>query len=369
MKKFLIIFLIFSIFLNCKSTNTVINENKNIYKTDASSDASDDNGFEKIVFPKKNPKEIEEELKKLQIRQVGKYTIKIGDIYNIYVDADDRYSTLNAIVKLDGYISIKRVGEVFVEGSNLEEVKTIIENKLKEYINVAPKVSIIPVKIKDAQVNILGEINKPGSYAIEGNTRLLDVICAAGGISVLQLQNEKVEIADLDSAYIMRDNKVLPVNFFELIAKGNSLHNIIVQDKDYIYIPSLSSLQVFILGEVNNPGKFMLSKQLTVSKLIAEAGGIKNSSSNQIFVVRNLKNPVLFKVNINKILTKGSVDFVLKSDDVVYVPKNAITIYNEVINDIMPTINLLSSTTTTFLNIDDMRKRIKHYPDDYPKDN
>ena len=110
----------------------------------------------------------------------------------------------------------------------------------------------------------------------------------------------------------------------------------------------------------------MLSKQLTVSRLIALAGGIKTSSSNNVFVVRNIKDPIMFKVNIGRVLTKGNTDFILNRDDIVYVPKNAITKYNEVINDIMPTLNLITTSTTTFLNIDEMRKRIKNYPDDYP---
>ena len=255
MNKIFIFLIIPIIFFSCKTTSININEStkKIIYKSDASSDQTSDNVYEKIVFSKKNQEEINAELKELQVRQTSKYAMKIGDVYNIFVQADEKFNTSNAIVKSDGFMSIKILGEVDVEGHSLEEVKIILEKRLREYINISPKVSILPVKIKDSQVNILGEVNKPGIYNIEGTTKLLDVICAAGGVSVLQLQNEKIDIADLDSAYIVRNDKLLPVDFNELIIKGNPLHNIIVQDKDYIYIPSLSSKQVFILGEVGSP--------------------------------------------------------------------------------------------------------------------
>jgi polysaccharide biosynthesis/export protein len=381
LKNYSLLFVVIIFIFSCKSTSNIIEYNPTKNTKNINSDSSKDLNktdivYEKIKFPLKTQEEITEELKQLHIRQTQKYTIKIGDIYNIFVDADDGYTTLNAIVKSDGFMSIKRLGEVEIEGLTLEQAKNYIEKKISDYITIPPKVSVIPIKIKESQVNILGEVVRPGIYTIEGKTTLLDIISAAGGVSVLQLQNEKLEIADLDASYIVREDKILPVNFIELIIKANPLHNILLQDKDYIYIPSLSSKQVYIIGEVNKPGNFMLAKNLTVTKLLAQAGGIKVSSSNDVLVIRgNLKNPDVYKVNVSKILNKGSMDFLLQRDDVVYVPKNAITKYNDVIANIMPTLDLLTSSvgivsdvSSTYLNIDDIRKRIKHYPEDYPKE-
>lgn len=364
----IIIVLIF--LLCCRSYKDVIvydhyGNKKTLIDSREKEDSTTDSVVEKIDIPRKTERDIDQELRKYHIRQSEKYRIKIGDIFNIFIDADPNFSTLEAIVKSDGFISLKRLGEVEVEGLTLEGVRKLLLEILKDYIHVNPKLSVIPVQIKEAQVNILGEVVNPGVYSIEGSMRLLDVISAAGGIAVLELENDKIEIADLDSAYIVRENQILPVDFNKLIINANFAHNILLQDKDYIYIPSLASKQVYLLGEVGTPGKYMLSKNLSISKLIAQAGGVEDSSHNNIFVIRgNLKEPEVYKVNFNKILRRGFNDFLLKRDDIVYVPKNAITMYNDVINKILPTLNLLTSSTGAFINVDTMRNIIKGYSEE-----
>jgi len=343
------------IFINCQSSDDVANINK-----DNTSDAV----VETIPIKIKTEAEINEELKKLHMRQKEKYLIKIGDVFDVYVDADPNFNTLGAIVKTDGKLSLKVLGEIEVEGLTIDEAKDTVEVALRRYIRIMPRLSLIPVKIKSAQVSLLGEVVKPGLYDINADMCVLDVISAAGGVAKLQLQNEQVDIADIDNAYIVRDNKILPVNFNELLIKGNQLHNILLKDKDYIYIPSLASKQVFVLGEVGAPGKYMLSKNLTLSKVIAQAGGKNISSGINVLVIRgNLKKPTIYRINISSVLLSGKSDFLLKPDDVVYLPRSPIYVYNDVINNILPTLNLVNSASSTWLNVANMRDKIKQYHD------
>ena len=378
----IIILLFFSLLFGCKTLKDSSVNNKNFDNTDdninldntddniirdknSNTEDNEDDGPVKIVLPSKSEEEIREELIKLNEKQPQKYRIKSGDVFNVYIDADPNFNTLSAIVKSDGYISIKRLGEIQIEGLTINEAKEKIDNELSRYIKIYPRLSLIPVKIKEASVNVLGEVKKPGVYSIEGSKRLLDVISEAGGLAILELDTERVEIADLESAYIVRDNKILPVDFIELIVKANNLHNILLKDRDYIYIPSYTSKNVYILGEVNSPGKYMLTKDLSLSKLVAEAGGVKTTSAMNLLIVRgNLKKPLIYKVNLRTILKRGEVDFALKRDDIIFVPRSGMQAYNDVINNILPTLNLITSTTGAFINVDTTRTIIKGYGDE-----
>lgn len=351
-----ILLLLTVIFFNCQSSDDLAKNNM-----DNTSDAK----VETIPIKIKTDAEINEELKKLHIRQKEKYLVKIGDVFDVYVDADPNFNTLGAIVKTDGKISLKVLGEIEVEGLTIDEAKDTIEVALRKYIRIMPRLSLIPVKIKSAQVSLLGEVVKPGLYDIDADMCILDVISAAGGMAKLQLDTEQVDIADIDNAYIVRNNKILPVNFNELLIKGNQLHNVLLKDKDYIYIPSLASKQVFVLGEVGAPGKYMLSRNLTVSKIIAQAGGKNISSGINVLVVRgNLKKPTIYRINISSVLISGKSDFLLKPDDVVYVPRSPVYVYNDVINNILPTLNIINTTSSTWLNVTNMRDKIKAYNDE-----
>lgn len=355
-------FLIFFIFIiSCKTGNVIIFKGKNPKPIDEV--------FNQIKADPKTKEEMKKELLSLHKMEDKKYVIHVGDIFNIYFDADENFNTLDAIVKSDGYISIKRLGEVRIAGLKINEAKTYIEKKMRNFIKISPKLSIIPVHIKESRINILGEVRNPGSYPIVGNMKILDIISLAGGIANLVLENERIENAELDLAYIYREDRILPVDFTELILKGNPLHNILVKDKDYIYIPSASSKQVYVLGEVNSPGRYMVKKFYTITKLIAEANGIRDSSSSNILIVRgHLNNPLIYKVNIDAILKRGINDFLLKPDDIVYAPKSGITKYNDVINKILPTFNLMNTTMSTFINVDTVRDTIKGYTEEEDED-
>jgi polysaccharide export outer membrane protein len=318
--------------------------------------------IEEVTTDRRSASEINAELTSLNKLEFEKYRININDVFNIFIDADPNFNTLQAIVKSDGYITVKRLGEVKVAGLTMEEASDLINTGFKKFFKISPMLSIIPVSIKNPRVNILGEVRNPGSYRIEGNMRILDAISLAGGIADVTLQDEKIEVASLENAYIYRRDRILPVDFVQLIEHGNPMHNILLQDQDYIFIPSLIKQQVYIMGEVNSPGKYMIGSDMSLTKLLAVSQGLKETASRNAYVFRgNLKNPSVFKINLNSILKQGGADFPLKYDDIVYMPKNAITEYNMVINSILPTLNMLNSTTTTWTNVDTIANTLKTY--------
>ncbi len=277
-----------------------------------------------------NDAEIKKQLEELNILYYKKYTININDVYNIYIDSESNFNTAETLVKSDGCITIRRLGEIKVAGLTMEEANDEIKKKLSIYIKSPAIVSIIPVSLKKVKINILGEVRNPGSYSLEGNMRLIDAISAAGGITDISYYDEKVPTADLEKAYIIRKDRILPINFIELIEHGNPLHNILLQDGDYIYIPSMINNQVYILGEANKPGKYMKTRHLTLCKLLAHAGGLKPTASQFIFIIRSKKNllkSVIYCVNIKDILRDGMPDLILQRDDIIYIPK--FTLLNE----------------------------------------
>lgn len=348
-----------------KNNKTILfdgtNDNETIVR-----EVSGESDIERLPGEEKSSEEIEEELRQLYEGKGGKYRIQPGDTFNIYVDADPNFNTENAFVKTDGYISIRRLGEVKIEELSIEEAKKAIEKRLGAYMRITPKLSLIPVKLKESRINILGEVNRPGSYVIEGKMRILDAIAMAGGIAFLQHNNERIQLAELKTAYIYRQERILPVNFEDLLVKGNILHNIVLEDQDYIFIPTVTRKKVFVLGQVGYPGKFLLTDELSLTKLLAMSQGLRDSASNYIFIIRgNLYKPVVYKVPYNSILSGRMKDFALKDNDIVYVPKSAITKYNEVINNILPTLNLLNLSAGTYLNGDNIRRSVEDIKSDY----
>lgn len=276
-----------------------------------------------------------QQLKELHEIDAGDYVIKSGDKFNIDIYDEDELKMEGIIVKPDGTMSLRLIGEVKTGGMTIPEATKIIETKYTEYLKY-PKVSLSPYELLGSNFTIIGKVVNPGTYPIN-RTKLADAIAAAGGLSTGFFQNNTVEMADLDHSYIMRNGKILPVSFTKAIRDGDYLHNIPLMEGDYIYIPSSMNKEVIILGEVGAPGYIGFKESLTLIQALSYAKGLKDTASNQVIIVRGkISHPRVFSVDISKILGGEILDFRLKPDDIVFIPKSALSSWNNIISQILP---------------------------------
>jgi protein involved in polysaccharide export with SLBB domain len=191
---------------------------------------------------------------------------------------------------------------------------------------------VIPGNIK--KVYILGELQKPGEYRVPRRTTLLDAVALAGG--------HKPDTAALNLAYVSREGSILPVDFKKLIDHAGMDQNIIMEDRDLVYIPSSKTNKIFVLGEVKKPGVFRFADRVDVVEAIAEAGDFQISANpKQVVVVRgSLKKPEVFAVNV-AMMTAGSANsqFFLEPEDIVFVPRSWLGEWNAVVSQLVPSLS------------------------------
>lgn len=189
---------------------------------------------------------------------------------------------------------------------------------------------VIPAQIKE--VSVLGEVGTPGQLMVKRRTTLLEALAAAGGV--------KRETAVLDMAYLARQGRILPVNFKRLIDRGDLDQNILLEDKDVIYVPSSKQSIVYVLGEVKNPKVVHFTDTLDLFEAIGEAGDfLTTANRSQVVVVRGgLQSPKVYAVDALQMM-RGETGqrFVLDRYDIVYVPRTPIADWNVFVNQLLPT--------------------------------
>lgn len=297
-----------------------------------------------IIHDGQDEKLIQNELIALHQEKNRDYTIGAGDKFNVFVYGESELNIKGGIVKADGTLTLQLIGDVKVAGLSINEAMKEISNKLKKYI-INPIVTLIPYEFRSKSFTILGKVSQPGTYQIDSNTKALDTIAIAQGLSIGIFENNTIELADLEHAFIRRGNKVLPVNFIELVRKGNPLHNVPLMDKDYIYIPSALNTEVYILGEVNVPGHYGFKERMTMMQLLSHAKGYKQEANiNQVAVIRgNLTNPVVYIVDLEDILEGKSKDFLLKPFDIVFFPTSVLGTWNTILAMLLPSLETVQS--------------------------
>lgn len=119
----------------------------------------------------------------------------------------------------------------------------------------------------------------------------------------------------------MRDGKRLAVDFEKLFGKGDLSQNILIEPGDYLYFPSGTVNEVYVLGHVRSPGPLGLTGEKTLMGVLTVRGGFAPTAYKQrVLVVRgSLQKPQTFAVNAAAILSGREKDFELQPKDIIYV--------------------------------------------------
>jgi polysaccharide biosynthesis/export protein len=135
-------------------------------------------------------------------------------------------------VRSDGRISLPLVGEVQAAGKTPLNLEQDIAERLKNYI-AEPEVTVMVQQINSQKFNVLGQVNRPGSYVLTNSITVLDAIALAGGFR---------DFAKQKSIYVLRQNADgsegrIPFNYKEVVKGQNPAQNVKLQPRDTIVIP------------------------------------------------------------------------------------------------------------------------------------
>lgn len=130
------------------------------------------------------------------------------------------------VVDNDGYIDFPVLGEINVGGMTRWELSEYIKNTLLEkgYLNDA----VVTVEFMNFKVSVLGEVNKPGTYTIEGDkVTVLQALSLAGDLTIFGKRNNVTVIREMDGERIFYNVDLCSVDMFKSPAY-NLLQNDIV---------------------------------------------------------------------------------------------------------------------------------------------
>jgi polysaccharide export outer membrane protein len=306
-----------------------------------------DNGSEAGGGPEaiNRQKTVEEQLADLEqalADNTASFKLGKGDVLSISV-YDEPDLTLESVpVRPDGKLAFPLIGEVQVDGRNVEAVSNEIRERLLQFV-LEPRVSVVVREFNSLDYTLYGEVVNPGVYPLTTEVSITGAIAKAGGLTKGQFRASSVELADLTHAFLARNGQVMPVDFVRLIRHGDVRFDIELQPGDYIHIPSGLSKEVYILGEVRAPALFAFRESMPMSRTLALAEGFTpDADLSSIHIVRGaLHNPTVIVADFEKVINGRAQDVQLEPGDIVYVPPTALTRYSRTIDKILPTIQAL----------------------------
>jgi polysaccharide export outer membrane protein len=269
------------------------------------------------------------------------YTIGPQDVLTIEV-WDNPDLSREATVSLKGTFSFPLIGEILVEGYTCEQLQQTIRARLADGYLINPQVTVTVKEYNSKKIYVLGEVNKAGGYPFSRATTMVELIAMAGGMTqdagqeayILRPKADSdegqenytrrksnagqawpddlanaLEADSLPRDMLNREVVTIKLNDFD---QGLNLH-FELRNNDTIFIPKAKFF--YVIGEVKDPGRFKLEKEVNVLQAISMAGGLTpKANEKKVKILRNHETE-------DKEITVSLTDTVLP-DDIIRVPES-----------------------------------------------
>ena len=184
------------------------------------------------------------------------FTLGPGDRLEIELLGEPTSRTTTAVAP-DGKLYFDLLPGQDVWGLTLSQTKALLEQQLAQYVRQQPQVSLVLRGVESKRIWILGRVQAPGVYSISAPMTVLEAISMAGGtLSLTSFRDQEAagigqEMADLRRSFVIRQGKMLPVNFSRLLSEGDLSQNVYLQPDDFIYFPSSAAQDVYEIGRAH----------------------------------------------------------------------------------------------------------------------
>jgi len=219
------------------------------------------------------------------------------------------------------------IGEVHLEGLSSEEAQEVIEKRLFEGRFLKnPHVTVYVKDFTSETVSVVGEVNKPGNYPALSTRRLYDAFQEAGGLTPAAGTVTLSHTGQLNSPTIITLSND-PAKFAQA--------NVQIMPGDAVIVSKAPI--VYVLGEVNKPGGYVLAidldvkepQELTVLRVLAMAAGpVHGAALNRSRIIRRTPNGIQeLPIRLKKIMAGKAQDPPLKAEDILYIPGSRSSAY------------------------------------------
>jgi len=234
------------------------------------------------------------------------YQLGAGDLVKITVFQNPDLTTETRVSE-SGAITFPLVGEVQVGGLPTGDAERRLAQRLKDggFVQQA-QVNMVVLQFRSVQVSVLGQVNRPGRYPVEGAVnKITDMLALAGGVTATGA--DTVTLVTTRSGKEERIEIDLPAMF----GSGDLTKDMPVSNGDLIFVPRAPSF--YIYGEVQRPGQYRVERDMTVLQALAAGGGLTQRGTERR--VKLHRRDAAGKVAI---LQPQLSDFV-RPEDVIYV--------------------------------------------------
>ena len=189
------------------------------------------------------------------------YVVGPGDEVKVDIYGASQKSTTYTVTP-DGDIVVDGYGPINISGLTVKQANARIRSTLgSRYSSSSIKMTL--GQTRTITVNVMGEVQTPGTYTLSAFASVFHALYMAGGVS---------SIGTLRNIKVFRNGKEISVvDVYDYILNGKLSGNVRLQDNDVIVVGPYECI-VDIAGKVKRPMYYEMKKSESVQTLLKYAG-------------------------------------------------------------------------------------------------
>ena len=262
-------------------------------------------------------------------------------------------------VSSSGDVSLQLLGAIHAAGLTPRELESVLQVQLRRTYMKDPHVAVFVQELQSHPVSVVGAVKMPGVFQIRGTKTVIEILSMAEGVTDdagdTVLIMHRAGYAESDNftgpdttwagiapappgglrsknngsrpAVVEENGEIEEINLKKLLESPDSALNAPVRPGDIVKVPRAGI--VYVVGEVQKPGGFVLQNNENISVLQALAlaeGPTHTSAISRARIIRS--DPATGKrteipMNLGKIFSGKAPDTLLQPKDIVFVPNSA----------------------------------------------
>lgn len=238
------------------------------------------------------------------------YRLGPGDqvIIDIWGASEDQ---IRDYISPEGTIILSQIGPVSLNGLTIDEannrLKQLFATKYAGVEDEETDVSINLGAIRSILVNVMGEVNVPGSYRLSPFSNVFTALYRAGGIN---------SVGSIRNVHIIRNgNRLVDVDIYDYLFEGKQTGSIRLQEGDVVIVPPYEEL-ISVKGNVKRPMYYELKEGESLADLLKYTGGFTGNAYSDMITVNR---PTGKENEIYNVTSSDYSGYRLKDGDIVNV--------------------------------------------------
>ncbi|EXB67496.1 MULTISPECIES: polysaccharide biosynthesis/export family protein [Acinetobacter calcoaceticus/baumannii complex] len=238
-------------------------------------------------------------------------------------------------IDIDGNIQLPLIGQIHIAGKTVPEATRLLRSQFAKYLKT-PDVIVRVLSYEGRRFYVNGQVQKSGQYTLDDQPiSIYSALSMAGGINPQTGDNTNIQL--------IRNGQTYSLNAINLEKQGYSLHKLLVQPNDTIFVNTKEDQKLYVMGETNkNKAINLRDDGMTLSDVLGESEGVNpySASAARIYVMRTdlqTKRSTIYQLNLSSIGNLAlSNQFKMQKNDIVYIDATGLTRWQRVIGQIVP---------------------------------